>query len=53
MNSLPTLKYGIAPNEVEKKSLSSKAYREWFDIRRLNKVSKAQYRYERHDKTSI
>ena len=37
MNLLPTLKYGIAPNEIEKKSLSSKAYKEWFDIRRLRK----------------
>ena len=50
MNSLPSAKYGIAPNDIEKKSLSSETYREWFDIRRLGKVSKSQYRYERHEK---
>ena len=29
MNSLPSAKYGIAPNDIEKKSLSSETYREW------------------------
>ena len=47
MNSLPSAKYGIAPNDIEKKSLSSETYREWFDIRRLGKVSNSQYRYEK------
>ena len=50
MNSLSSPKYGIAPNEIEKKSLLSEVYREWFDIRRLGKVSKSQYRYERHER---
>ena len=45
MNSLPTAKYGIEPNKIEKKSLASEVYRERFDIRRLSKVSKTQYRY--------
>ena len=53
MNSLPSAKYGIASNDIEKKSLSSETYREWFDIRRLGKVSKSQYRYERHEKKQI
>ena len=48
MNLLPSPKYGIASSEVEKKSLLSEVYREWFNIRRLGKVSKSQYRYERH-----
>ena len=47
MNSLPSAKYGIAPNDIEKRSLSSETYREWFDIRRLGKVSNSQYRYEK------
>ena len=50
MNSLLSAKYGIAPNEIEKKSLSSENFREWFDIRHLGKVSKSQYRYERHER---
>ena len=50
MNSLQTAKHGIEPNKIEKKSLASEAYREWFDIRRLSKVSKTQYRYERYEK---
>ena len=50
MNSLPSPKYGITPNEIEKKSLLSELYREWFDIRRLGKLSKSQYRCERHER---
>ena len=53
MNSLPTAKHGIEPNKIEKKSLASEAYREWFDIRRLSKVSKTQYRYERYEKKQV
>ena len=47
MNSLPTAKYGVEPDEIEKRSLELLWYREWFDIRRL---SKAQPQYERHEK---
>ena len=28
MNFIPTIKYGVAPNTVEEKSLSSEAYKE-------------------------
>ena len=41
-NSLPTAKYGVEPDKIEKRSLESEWYREWFDIRRLSKISKAQ-----------
>ena len=50
MNWLPSAKYRIAPNEMEKNPLSSETFREWFDIRRLGKVSKSQYRYEKHER---
>ena len=50
INLLPSAKYRIAPNEIEKKSLSSETYREWLDIRHLGKVSKSQYRNERHER---
>ena len=48
MNSLPTAKYGVEPDKIEKRSLESDWFREWFDIRRLSRISKAQPRYERY-----
>ena len=51
MNSLPTVKYGVEPDKVEKKSLESEAYRDWFNSRRLHIVSKAHARYERYEKS--
>ena len=41
MNFLPTVKHGVEPDQVEEKSLESEAYRECYNIRRLNAVSKA------------
>ena len=51
MNSVPTVKYGVEPDKVEKKSLESEAYRDWFNTRRLHIVSKAHTRYERYEKS--
>ena len=42
MNSLPTVKYGVEPDKIEKRSLESEWFREWFDMRLLSKISKAQ-----------
>ena len=50
MNFIPSAKYGVEPDKIEKESLESEAYREWFDVTRLSKVSKAQPRYERHER---
>ena len=50
MNSLPTAKYGVEPDKIEKRSLESDWFWEWFDIRRLSRISKAQPRYERYQK---
>ena len=50
MNSLPTAKYGVEPDKIEKRSLESDWFREWFDIKRLSRISKAQPRYERYQK---
>ena len=47
MNSIPTIKYGVAPDTAEEKLLSSEAYKAWFDIRGLQKVSKPTNRYGR------
>ena len=35
---------------MKEKSLESEAYREWYNIRRLNIVSKARARYERYER---
>ena len=51
MNSLPTVKCVVEPDKVEKKSLESKAYRDWFNTRRLHIVSKAHARYGRYEKS--
>ena len=48
MNSIPTLKYGVLSEIVEKRSLSSNCYKEWPNIRRVRKVSTAINRYERY-----
>ena len=50
MNSLPTAKYGVEPDKIEKTSLESDWFREWFDFRHLSGISKAQPRYERYQK---
>ena len=50
MSSLPTAKYDVEPDKIEKRSLESDWFREWFDIRRLSSISKAQPRYERYQK---
>ena len=49
-NSLPTIKYGLEPDKIEKRSLESEWFREWFDVRRLSRISKVQPRYERYQK---
>ena len=50
MNSLPTAKHDVEPDKIQKRSLESDWFREWFDIRRLSRISKAQPRYERYQK---
>ena len=48
MNGLSWEKYGIKPEELEQKSLGSEAYRERFDLRNLQKISKEQNRLTRY-----
>ena len=50
MNSLPTAKYGVEPDKIEKRALESDWFREWFDIRHLSRISKAQPQYETYQK---
>ena len=50
MNSLPTATYGVEPDKIEKRSLESDWFREWFHIRRLSRISKAEPPYQRYQK---
>ena len=43
MNILPTRKYGVPPEEVEKKSLESEEYKLDYDFKRLKKLTRTQY----------
>ena len=49
MNSLPTKKYEIKPEEHEQKSLGSEVYRVRFDLHPLEKISKEHNRLMRYD----
>ena len=49
INIFPTRKYGVPPEEVEKKSLASEEYKLDYDFKRLKKVDKDAERYSRYD----
>ena len=49
LNRTISEKYGISPEEVEKKSIESKIFKEVYDFHRLKKVNKDAERYERYD----
>ena len=40
----------MEPDKVEEKSSESEAYREWYNTRRLNIVSKGRARYKRYER---
>ena len=50
MNMLPTRKYRMPPEEVEKESLESEECKLDYDIKRLKKVDKDAARYSRYGK---
>ena len=49
MNIFPTRKYGVPPEEVQKKSLASEEYKLDYDFKRLKKVDKDADRYSRYN----
>ena len=49
MNRTISEKYGISPEEVEKKSIESEIFKEVYGFHRLKKVNKDAERYERYD----
>ena len=52
MNLQPTRKYGVPPEEVEKKSSESEENRLTYDFSRLKKVDKDAERYSRYNRKS-
>ena len=52
INLQPTGKYGVPPEEVEKKLNQSEEYRLTYDFSRLKKVDKNAERYSRYDRES-
>ena len=52
MNLQLTRKYGVPPEEVEKKSIESEEYRLTYDFSRLKNADKDAERYSRSDRKS-
>ena len=49
MNSVLNEKYGISPNDIEKKSLSSEKLRTLFNFHRIEKIKQVNDRLDRYD----
>ena len=49
MNNTKSIKYGLEPEIIEKRSLTDDDFRERYDFYRLNQVTKAFKRYKKHD----
>ena len=50
MNMRPSKKYGLAPEEVERKALQSERFRTAYNMYRLQKTQKFNLRQDRYDK---
>ena len=50
MNLLPSRKYRVTPEEVEKKSRTSEEYKLKYDFKRLKKVDKDSERNAKYDR---
>ena len=48
MNSLPSAKYKLIPNEIEKNLLDSEASKERFNFLRLKKLTEEKVRQEKN-----
>ena len=49
MNNTKSIKYGLEPEVIEKRSLADEDFKEKYDFYRLKQVTKAFKRYKRHD----
>ena len=50
MNSVLNEKYGLSPNEIEKKPLSSERFRTLYNFHRIERTKKLHDRQDRYDK---
>ena len=50
MNSVQSEKYGLSPDEIENKSLSSERFRTLFNFHRIEKTKLVNDRLDRYDK---
>ena len=50
MNIKPSKKYGISPDKVENKNISSERFRTLFNMHRIDRTSKMSARMDRFDK---
>ena len=49
LNKTNSEKYGLSPENIEKKTLASNIFKEVYDFYRLTKITKAANRYERYN----
>ena len=50
MNIQPSRKYGLSPDEIERKALNSERFRAVFNMHRIQKTQKLNERQDRYDK---
>ena len=50
MNIQPSRKYGLSPDEIERKALNSKRFRTVFNMHRIQKTQRLNERQDRYDK---
>ena len=50
MNNVKIQKYGMSPNDIEKKSLSSERFKTLFNFKRIERSKKISDRLDRYDK---
>ena len=53
MNNVKGEKYGISPNDIEKKSLSSEKFKTLFNCNRIEQSRKVADRLDRYDKKNV
>ena len=49
MNCVASKKYGLSPNEIEKRSLCDKKFRNLFNFHRIEKTRQVHKRLNRYD----
>ena len=50
MNNMKSVKYGLSPEEIEKRSLAGEQFKTVFNMYRIDKTKKLHDRHDRYDK---